>query len=426
MTFLNPLYLWGLLGLVVPLAIHLWSKKEGKTIKIGSIKFLTEANPKQASSIQLNELLLLFLRFLLLALLVLILAEPQWNRQAENQTVAYLIEPALFKNPEIRSMIDSLPEGTVRLLKVDFPKWERDQVFQNSEKTPNYWQLAQGMKNLRADSIVIFTSALLQGIYGKRPAINTNINWVTLNPETVRNQMILAEKEGDSIKLVSINSNSNILTFDTEKISQNSLEISQKNDSILLQQNGKPFKLPLIIQDTLRIQISASDSLSAEKKYIDASFRALGFYMGQPLKLTEAGDSVNSETDVLVWLKNEQIPDISGRILTYKPDILAKKLITPTANRNVFNLTQHLNSENIISGNLPEQLLTLLDLHPHLEGEITKYDLRSLSKNELQTRRTDSRNLKNYSNSVDLSSWFWLAFILLLIAERLTAFFRKQ
>ena len=60
MTFLNPTYLWGLLGLAVPLAIHLWSKMEGKTIKIGSIQLLTEANPKQASSIHLNELFLLF------------------------------------------------------------------------------------------------------------------------------------------------------------------------------------------------------------------------------------------------------------------------------------------------------------------------------------------------------------------------------
>ncbi len=426
MTFLNPLYLWGLLGLAVPLAIHLWSKKEGKTIKIGSIKFLTEANPKQASSIQLNELLLLFLRLLLLALLVLILGEPQWNRQAENQPVAYLIEPVLLKNPEIRLMIDSLPEGTVRLLKADFPKWERDQVLQNSEKIPNYWQLAQEMKNLRADSVVLFTRALLQGINGKRPAVDANINWVILNPETVQNQMILAEKEGDSIKLVSVYSNSNLLTFDPKKISQNRNEINQERDSISLQLNGKLFKLPLIIQDTLRIQISASDSLSAEKKYIDASFRALGSYMGQPLKLFEDGDSVNNETDILIWLKNEQIPDISGRILTYKPDILAKNLIIPTANRNVFNLTQHLNSENIISGNLPEQLLTLLDLYPNLNAEIVKYDLRSLSKNELQTRPTDSRNLKNNPNSIDLSQWFWLAFILLLIAERLTAFYRKQ
>jgi hypothetical protein len=40
MAFLNPLYLWALLGLAIPVAIHLWSRKEGRTIKVGSIKFL--------------------------------------------------------------------------------------------------------------------------------------------------------------------------------------------------------------------------------------------------------------------------------------------------------------------------------------------------------------------------------------------------
>ena len=43
MSFAHPLYLWTLLGLLVPIAIHLWSKKEAKTIKIGSVQLLSES-----------------------------------------------------------------------------------------------------------------------------------------------------------------------------------------------------------------------------------------------------------------------------------------------------------------------------------------------------------------------------------------------
>lgn len=426
MTFLHPTYLWGLLGLAVPLAIHLWSKKEGKTIKIGSIQLLTEANPKQASSIHLNELFLLLLRLLLLTLLVLILAEPQWNRQFEKEDIAYLVEPALLKNADIIAMLDSLPEGSIRLLQADFPEWKRDQVVQNVDKTPNYWQLAQEMKNLNADSVVVFTRALFQEIYGKRPSINTNINWVILNPETVKNNVILAEKQGDSIALISVASNSNQLTFNSEKISENSDKINLKGDSIWLIQNEGEKGLALNIQDTLRVQISANDSLSAEKKYIAASFRALSTYISQPLKLTEVGDSVKLNSDILVWLKNEPIPEISGQILTFKSNVFAQNLIDPTENSHIYNLTRSLNSENVISENLPEQLLTLLNLHPDLDEKIAPYDLRSLSKNELQTRQSNSKSVQNYAQTVDLSPWFWLSFILLFIAERITAFYRKQ
>ncbi len=426
MTFLNPTYLWGLLGLAIPLAIHLWSKKEGKTIKIGSIQLLAEANPKQASSIHLNELFLLFLRLLIIALLAFILAAPQLKRASEFPDLVYLIEPALLKNTEIRAMLDSLPEGSIHLLEPEFPAWERNNPLQNTEDVPNYWQLGQEMKNLQADSIVVFTRALFRGVHGKRPTTTANTNWVIMNPEIVQNQMILAEKRGDSILLISVNSDSNQLTFNTEKISQNSREIDPKGDSISLRRNGKPLSLLLNIQDTLYVQISASDSLIVEKIYIESSFKALSIYIDKPLNISEVGDSVNGKSNVLVWLKDEPLPKTSIQILTYKLDILTQDLISPTGIRNVFHLTQHLNSENVISENLPEQLLTLLELHPDLENKIGPYDLRSISKNELQMPPTDSEKIQNYVQSIDLSPWFWLAFILIFITERITAFYRKQ
>src|SRR5687767_7801250 len=72
--FSNPMWLWGLSALLIPIGIHLLSRKEGKIINIGSVRHLRETDTARFSSIRLNEILLLVLRCLLLTLLVLLLA----------------------------------------------------------------------------------------------------------------------------------------------------------------------------------------------------------------------------------------------------------------------------------------------------------------------------------------------------------------
>ncbi|HSJ11124.1 MAG TPA: BatA domain-containing protein, partial [Gillisia sp.] len=116
MIFLNPAYLWALLGLAVPVAIHLWSRKEGRTIKIGSIELLREKDPKRSSSISPNEFWLLLLRKLAITLLVFILAEPRLTAKTENSPITYLVEPALLSQEDISAILDTLDPEAVRLL----------------------------------------------------------------------------------------------------------------------------------------------------------------------------------------------------------------------------------------------------------------------------------------------------------------------
>ena len=95
MVFLNPLFLWTLLGLLVPVAIHFWSKKKVKTIKIGSTQLLRELNPKQTKSIRLNQWFLLLLRMMIITLIALILAAPGIEFLKTERSITYLIEPSL-------------------------------------------------------------------------------------------------------------------------------------------------------------------------------------------------------------------------------------------------------------------------------------------------------------------------------------------
>ena len=134
MFFINPSFLWALLGLSVPVAIHLWSKKEGKTIKVGSLKFLQESDSQKSSSIKLNEFWLLLLRMLLITILVFILAEPRLYYENENSPITYLVEKSLLSSSKVKSLADSLNNtAEVRFLETDFPEYQPEIVKDNGD-----------------------------------------------------------------------------------------------------------------------------------------------------------------------------------------------------------------------------------------------------------------------------------------------------
>ena len=76
MSFIHPFYLWALAGAGIPLLIHFFARRQGKTLPFSSLKFLKISRTKTGKIQKLKELLILLLRMLLLTLLVFILAGP--------------------------------------------------------------------------------------------------------------------------------------------------------------------------------------------------------------------------------------------------------------------------------------------------------------------------------------------------------------
>ncbi|MBC6112766.1 BatA domain-containing protein [Pedobacter fastidiosus] len=76
MQLLYPIGLLALAGLIIPVIIHLWSVKQGKTLKIGSIALLGESATASSKSIKITDLLLFILRCLILILIAFVLAQP--------------------------------------------------------------------------------------------------------------------------------------------------------------------------------------------------------------------------------------------------------------------------------------------------------------------------------------------------------------
>lgn len=76
MSFLSPWYLLGLLGIGIPLAIHLIRRQQAERVVLPTVRFLKRAPKKLVYFQRLQQLLLLALRIVILGLLALAFARP--------------------------------------------------------------------------------------------------------------------------------------------------------------------------------------------------------------------------------------------------------------------------------------------------------------------------------------------------------------
>ena len=102
MELLQPTYLWGLLGLSIPLAIHLWNGRQGKILPWAASRWLPLASSQPVRGIRLENWLLLMLRILLILVFILLLSEifiHSWGKEKSRHTI-HLVQPdpALVEN----------------------------------------------------------------------------------------------------------------------------------------------------------------------------------------------------------------------------------------------------------------------------------------------------------------------------------------
>jgi len=417
MFFLNSSFLLALLGLAVPVAIHLWSKKEGKTIKVGSIKFLQESDSQKSSSIKLNEFWLLLLRMLLVTILVFILAEPNLNYKNENSPITYLVERSLLSSSEVKSLTDSLNNtAEVRFLETDFPEYQPEIVRDTFSGTPNYWHLAREMQNLKTDSIVVFTNAFFNGIKGKRPEVTKIINWINLNRENIQTNLVGAIKRGEEIERISVISDAEHFKFQKEKQDLNTSDIESKFENIAV-----------VELDTLQVKIFSEEEFQAENKYIKAAFSALGKYLERPIEIANVEEDLNlNSEEILIWLSDKSTPETEGKIMKFRRDSLANSLIEPGNTKNEYYLTGRLNSENIVAQYFAEQLLKILNFYPEIKKEAKKYDRRVANLALLKPGFKDGSAKPGNREGRNIVKYLWILFIILILLERALSRYRKQ
>jgi len=195
--FLSPFGLLALFSLVAPIAIHLLSRKPGKTVKVGSLKFLEASESRHLRSLKLTDMPLLLARLALLALLALLLAKPFWQ-SAGAQTATknqgwVLVAPELINSPhdsQVEKLVDSLVTAgnELHLLAPDFPAAQIasgkivNQEITSANHAANYWSLLREIDTRLAIDMPLWIFALdhLSFFHGDRPILSRTVHWFNI------------------------------------------------------------------------------------------------------------------------------------------------------------------------------------------------------------------------------------------------------
>jgi hypothetical protein len=178
MQFTNPIWLWGLTGLLIPIGIHLLSRKESSIIRIGSIRHIEASHTKQSVNLRLNELLLLAIRCLLITLLVLLLSGLHLSKI--NSESWLLIERGMEESNEFTSLQDSLQRSgfKVKFLEEGFPEIDSE----DKKIKVNYWGVLEKLSTMPLEKIVVLSYNNAERFRSKRIPMPPNITWIAAAP----------------------------------------------------------------------------------------------------------------------------------------------------------------------------------------------------------------------------------------------------
>lgn len=337
MQLLNPLWLWAIAAIIVPVLIHLWHIKTGKTLKIGSIALLGESARQSAHSFRINDWLLLILRCLLLILLSLLLTQPFWQKQAQ-QTKAkgwVLVEKQPIKEVYVhfKPQIDSLLKAGYELHQFDasFKALKLQEVLQDtSRKAINpkprfYWSLLKLLEQQIQQKIpaYLFTSNQLQHFKGIRPSLNFDLNWKTYTPADsvstwIQNAYFTST---DSIRLLvgeSKPAGTSFSTIDLQSADRgnSNFKVSFEEGKPVVSLKNSPQKLILVDTSTLKITIY-QNQFPADATYLNAALQAVKKFSGRKMKINLANNfnQIPTKQNWIFWLSNENFPSNTSKLI---------------------------------------------------------------------------------------------------------------
>lgn len=399
MQFANPIWLAALGGILIPLAIHLLSRKEGKIIRIGSIRHFEETSTRQFKSIKLNEVLLLMLRSLLIILIVFLLAELQWPGSPNGKRSWLLIEKGLDHDADLTKTIDELTQKGFekRAFAKGFPIAE-DSI---SDSPDNYWTLIDALSVERLDSVVIISANRNNKFKGERRAIPANISWISKSLPDKEEVISKISVGTDSVWVRTGKFEASGTTF-TTKVTSDAANASQP--------------------DSVHTTIIADKPYAYDAKLLHASLKAIDRYTPHFISVTLTDRSNFKEADWMFWLSDEAAPSTKGNtiVLSSKPS----QHILEQQSPNDWILTKRLTPENVVEENLTVQLAQILFPEKEAWKKADALDVRSTEQKLLEQ---GPASLTKAGTSIYSGHALWIILLLLtFIAERIVAYKRNQ
>ena len=473
-------------GIIIPLIIHLWNIKEGKTLKIGSIALLGESAKQSAKSLKIKDWLLFILRSLLILLIAFLLAEPfiKIINSDKNLKGWVLFSKADYANLSItqKSDINKLTEQGFEIH--DFDKgFEIISIADSSsfsdKKTPNIPPLSL-IKQLNSElgdnfKTIIYNNLKQFDFKGDLPKIHLDLEIRPINTSyTLRQAVIYAfTSQQDSIKILLSKSNASKTTFETinysptdkniiTKIEDGETWFQYKTQTDWVKVNNKSFKIDVFADD------------NQDANYLNAALKAIASFadMKFDINVIRQPALISTDSDWIFWLskkpfnqqnklnkntkifsyasgKTENINSFlsienqkAGKIYRrINSDSLSKENLWTdgfgnailSKNNTQFNFYSRLNPQwmdLVWSAKFPEMLMPILFNQSNYINE--DYDLgindnRRIAVNQVLNIDEQSSDKKAKLSKVDfpLASYFWIAAFFIFLLERVITYRQK-
>ncbi len=331
LQLLNPLWLWAIAGLIVPILIHLWHIKTGKTLKIGSIALLGESAKQSSRNFRVTDWLLLLLRCLLFLLLALLLTEPYWQKQAESaKTKGWVLiekEPIKEVYAHFKPQVDSLLKAGYALHQLDasFKSIKLEEILKDTSQKVNsnpnpprsYWSLIKLLQQQLPQKlpVYLFTSNQLQHFQNSKPELNFNLHWKTFTPADsvstwIQNAYLTS---GDSIRIILGNSKTLGTSFSSIKLQSGSgnshfLVSFEAGKLVVALKNNPQLAVPV---DTSTLKITVfQNQFPADAAYLQAALQAVKKFSGRKMKISSASNfnQIAAQQNWVFWLSDQNPP----------------------------------------------------------------------------------------------------------------------
>ncbi|WP_165825369.1 BatA domain-containing protein [Pedobacter yonginense] len=302
MQLLYPIGLLALAGLIIPVVVHLWSIKQGKTLKIGSVALLGESATSSAKSLKITDLLLFFLRCLILILIAFVLAQPYLKKRINiNKDSGWI----LVQKNQFNEVYKSNKKTVDSLLKLGFELHNFDMGFTQFQLTDSLLQ-AKPQSNLSytslfnqlnkqvptGSSVYLFADHQLKHFDSNLPKPNFKLIW----KETAHT--------------------------DTLKTWQKSF-LGRNYDA-----KSTPSQTSYVIQESQNLppmSVLIFDPEGADSKYIRAGLNAISDFTKRKIEIRNWNSPVQTKADVGFWLSDQPIAELnlsrlkdSARVLSYQ------------------------------------------------------------------------------------------------------------
>ncbi len=350
--------LLALLGLAVPLAIHLWNRRPGRMVQVGSVRWLAAAANRRLRNLRLEQVWLLLLRAAVVLLLALAVAQPLWVRSLPQQPVRghVLLSPEVLRPevlPALRPSVDSLRRRgfALRLFASGFQAisaqaWASPDSLAKLSAAPGATALAAGAPSVSGSATLpddywaraqqatdsfpnqplrVVSGAARKYFTGPRPALPARLTWQAVPlPDSVVWLAEAAVAKPGTLRLLVGRSAEDATTF---RVVQQALpraatsltvgglpelhyQPAQAGHSATIEQPNRA-RVP-VAANPLRVVLYADASHIESARYVRAALEAAALGLAQRLEIT-SGSSATAFAEAtppnwLFWLSDKPAP----------------------------------------------------------------------------------------------------------------------